>query len=430
MKQTLLLLLALICINAKAATAEPHITMTTVKNVGDSFEFKLAATTANTVVQVDFGNGTLVDKTIGVDPTYVSGICTGTLTIKIYGANITYLDCNQQHLSSLDVTRSTALTYLNCSGNLISLLKLNTALKQLVCSSNHLTSLDVKSNTGLTELWCSNNYLSSLDVKINTALTMLDCSTNSLSVVDVTSNTALIKFWCSSCQLTSLNVTANTALTDLYCNNNKLTSLNITNNSKLSVLYCYSNQLTYATLPLVIPAIRNYAPQQPITIASAYTINTPIDLSSQLIANGITTLYTWKTDNDTPLTAGTDYTISGGITTFIKAPSAKVYCEMTNANFPDMSGGKALKTTLTSITTITAAEEPKASAVNIYTRNQTVYLSLPEAAMIQVYDITGHLVKAQTCNSGTNSFEVPQKGIFVVKVNMDNQTVTRKIVIK
>jgi Leucine-rich repeat (LRR) protein len=38
--------------------------------------------------------------------------------------------------------------------------------------------LDVSNNTALTELWCRNNQLTSLDVRNNTALTELYCGDN------------------------------------------------------------------------------------------------------------------------------------------------------------------------------------------------------------------------------------------------------------
>ena len=71
-----------------------------------------------------------------------------------------------------------------------------TALDVLYCDNNQLTSLDVSSNTALSGLWCNSNSLTSLDVSTNTSLTSLRCYDN---------------------QLTSLDVSANTALTSLYC---------------------------------------------------------------------------------------------------------------------------------------------------------------------------------------------------------------------
>ena len=46
-------------------------------------------------------------------------------------------------------------------------------LEKLECSYNQLTSLDMSKNTALKELWCNGNQLASLDVSKNTKLTEL-----------------------------------------------------------------------------------------------------------------------------------------------------------------------------------------------------------------------------------------------------------------
>lgn len=66
-----------------------------------------------------------------------------------------------------------------------------TALTQLLCFDNQLTTLDVSKNTAMTALDCSGNPLTALDVSKNTALTALDCSENQLTSLDVSKNTAL-----------------------------------------------------------------------------------------------------------------------------------------------------------------------------------------------------------------------------------------------
>ena len=81
-----------------------------------------------------------------------------------------------------------------------------TALVSLWCQNNQLTSLDVSSNTALTYLYCGYNQLTSLDVSSNTALTELECWANQLTSLDVSSNTDLTKLWCYANQLECLNV--------------------------------------------------------------------------------------------------------------------------------------------------------------------------------------------------------------------------------
>ena len=95
------------------------------------------------------------------------------------------------------------------------------SLKTLLCDYNQLTSLDVSKNTALRDLYCASNQLTSLDVSGATALIYLDCSSNQLTSLDVSKNTALRSLNCSSNQLTSLDVSKNTALEYyLNCENN------------------------------------------------------------------------------------------------------------------------------------------------------------------------------------------------------------------
>ena len=158
---------------------------------------------------------------------------------------LTDLYCWNNNLTSLDVSNNTALTSLGCAVNQLTSLDVtqNTALEELDCSANQLTSLDVTQNTVLTALDCSDNQLTSLDVTQNTALTDLICSYNQLTSLDVTQNTALEVLDCWTNQLTSLDVSQNTSLTGLICAENQLTSLDVTQNTALEYLYCYDNQL-------------------------------------------------------------------------------------------------------------------------------------------------------------------------------------------
>ena len=105
-----------------------------------------------------------------------------------------------------------------------------TNLQVLKCESNELTSLDLSKNTALTELYCDRNQLTSLDVSNNTALAYLNCSANELTSLDVSNNTALTTLSCGTNQLTSLDLSNNTALTKLtklWCGNNPLTKITL-----------------------------------------------------------------------------------------------------------------------------------------------------------------------------------------------------------
>ena len=140
-------------------------------------------------------------------------------------AGVTSIDVRDEAISDLTgINYFTALTELDCSFNKLTTLDVskNTALTELVCSYNQLTDLDVSKNTKLTELYCSGNQLTDLDVSKNTALTELNCSSNQLTDLDVSDCTALTELYCGGNQLSDLDVSKNTALTELGCNNNQL----------------------------------------------------------------------------------------------------------------------------------------------------------------------------------------------------------------
>ncbi|MEE3153436.1 MAG: hypothetical protein VX282_01875, partial [Candidatus Neomarinimicrobiota bacterium] len=105
-----------------------------------------------------------------------------------------------------------------------------TALTTLNCDNNELTSLDLTSNSNLTYLYCRENQLVNLDVDNISTLDQLHCHDNQLTSIDLTSNVALTFLTCQNNQLTTLDLSSNTALTLLYCGNNQLTSLNVNSN--------------------------------------------------------------------------------------------------------------------------------------------------------------------------------------------------------
>ena len=146
-----------------------------------------------------------------------------------------------------------AITMLNLNGqNIADLTGIEdfTALENLNCQNNQITSLDVSDNTALTDLDCSDNQITSIYFGLpnygqNTALTFLDCSNNQLTSLDLTLLPYLISLDCSNNQLTSLDVShwsgGFTSLTSLDCSNNQLTNLFLhTNGQYNSILSNFS----------------------------------------------------------------------------------------------------------------------------------------------------------------------------------------------
>jgi Leucine-rich repeat (LRR) protein len=160
--------------------------------------------------------------------------------------NLSRLDCDDNQLTSLDVSMNTNLSRLDCRNNLLTSLdvSINTGLSTFNCFNNLLTSLDVSNNTGLLNFSCNNNQITSLNVTNNTNLNELSCAGNPLTSLDVTNNINLSSLWCGGGSLTSLDVTNNMNLSYLICAYTQVTSLDVSNNTSLLSLSIHSNQLT------------------------------------------------------------------------------------------------------------------------------------------------------------------------------------------
>ena len=104
------------------------------------------------------------------------------------------------------------------------------AVIRIDCSSKNIANLKgIKHFTALKILRCNNNELTSLDVSGFAALDILGCFNNQLTSIDVTDCTALRDFDCHANQLTSLDVSGCTSLTYLDCSGNQITSLDVSN---------------------------------------------------------------------------------------------------------------------------------------------------------------------------------------------------------
>jgi len=161
--------------------------------------------------------------------------------------SLTSLSCNNNNLTSLDVSQNVALTFLNCSDNPINTLDVaqNINLEVLYCATNSLSSLDLTLNTLLYDLDCNDNSFTTLDLTQNTDLEILRCYDNQLTNLDVSQNTFLYEIDCGSNLLTTLDLSLNTDLGSLICSNNSLSTLDLSQNTFLDFLICtYNTPLT------------------------------------------------------------------------------------------------------------------------------------------------------------------------------------------
>jgi len=168
-----------------------------------------AALVANTSINTNLDSEIQVSEAnVYSDTISIIGLGISDLTgIEAFTA-LTYLDCEFNSLTSLDVSSNISLTFLSCWVNSITNLNVSglTLLKELYCGQNWLTNLDVSSNTSLTDLACFNNSLTSLDISSNVVLDFINCSENLITSMDVSKNTVLTIFMCEKSSLSSLDL--------------------------------------------------------------------------------------------------------------------------------------------------------------------------------------------------------------------------------
>ena len=261
-------LLALVGLTMLAFTAQaqstppsgtPYITMTVTN--GATVQIAMWAAADSTPVWVETSPGSYAHVTVG--STYWTSFLNYTAndtTVKVHG-NLKGFICERNTTNLTGLTFSSGLTnlqYLYCDNNSITSLDVSglTNLKLLACDSNFLTSLDVSELTNLRGLWCYNNSITSLNVSGLTNLEDLHCNTNSLTTLDVSGLTNLKTLGCSCNFLTSLDVSGLTNLKSLSCDSNFLTAFDASGLTSLERLWCFSNPFStqaiddiYCSLP-------------------------------------------------------------------------------------------------------------------------------------------------------------------------------------
>jgi Leucine-rich repeat (LRR) protein len=147
------------------------------------------------------------------------------------------LFCNDNQLTSIDISTLSNLSQFRCHNNLLTNLDVsnNNSLNRLICSDNQLTDIDISMHPNFLMLRCSYNPISSLNLTQNPNLNNLSCRDMMLSSLDVSQNTNLTQLFCDGNQITSLDLSLNTELTSIRCHSNALTSLNINNNNNVSI---------------------------------------------------------------------------------------------------------------------------------------------------------------------------------------------------
>ncbi|WP_104735710.1 DUF7619 domain-containing protein [Hanstruepera ponticola] len=129
-------------------------------------------------------------------------------------------------------SEAVAATSLDISGEGISDLTGITSFVNLIylyCQSNQLTSLNLLGLTALEDLDCSLNNLSSLDVSAFENLTYLNCSWNQLTSLNIRNCNSLFSLQCYNNQLTDLELIGVNNLVNVLASGNNIVELDLSN---------------------------------------------------------------------------------------------------------------------------------------------------------------------------------------------------------
>lgn len=350
---------------------------------------------------VDFGDGNLVScsadsyQTTDVNnvskefPQAVSG-----QTIDIYmpeGEVMTSLSVKGMSLAGVDLSKATELSELtidNCG--LTSLdLAYNRCLQKLNIPNNNLTSVDLTGIYGdyeknvLRDINASGNQLTEFKILATMTARNLDLSNNQFTSYSLKDFDNLETVNLSGNQLSgefSLAYQGNATSIDLSDNN--ITSLLYDSFANLTSLDISGNRFTFATLPYM-PSQEGYvyAPQKPYQLLDKAPA---VNLSEQnlVIVDGVGTDFVWKKTSGELLVEGEDITVENGAAKFLKEDLGKVYCEMTNPAFPQLTGENIYRTTevevvgapTTVVASFTTTEDGEGSVTFTANRETALYI--------------------------------------------------------
>ncbi|MBZ4035951.1 T9SS type A sorting domain-containing protein [Flavobacterium sp. 17A] len=155
-----------------------------------------------------------------------------------------YLNCSAENLTNLDLSNNKNLITVDCTSNKIASLDLsnNTQLQELNFSSNNITEINLANNKDLTKLVMDRNSLSNIDLSNNLKLETLVFG-GSFTNIDLSSHTALTYVVAYNSNITSLDLKKNTLLDKLKIEETKISTLDLSLNKKLTDLYISNNNI-------------------------------------------------------------------------------------------------------------------------------------------------------------------------------------------
>jgi hypothetical protein len=375
----------------------------------------------------------------------------GNYRVNIFGVDSTYCPLTLFHLdyrsdndykiNSIDVRSAPELIKLEICDEEISNLNVgqNKKLKYLWCDRNQITNLNLSNNPLLVELSCHSNNLEYLDLSNNHRLFFAQLGYNNIANLDVSPCPALSTLECANCELININVSNNPVLYNLIIPDNKLTSLNVSTNSILNSVWCYNNALPLSVLYAIWQRVQN----KESTLLGTQTLptqsvekNMEIDLSANMMFEGIPTVFTAKKETESgDIATAEDYTLSNGKLTFHTAGTYIV--EMTNEA---IRGDEYITHSLAKVLAPFTVTAPIVAIIDVSAQNISLYpnpakhdlyiQSDTPVERVELYNQTGQRVLTEEHVVEKIDVSNLEDGFYFVRVTMDGVVVTKKVIVK
>lgn len=391
------------------------------EEAGTPVSLSIAATEPSYVF-IDYGDGNLIERKLEHTSRFYDGTLGESKTVSLY----TYKDApcairvfsiSSHAIKEIDLSRMTELECLNLSDTYLKNVDIsnNTKLTELTLARNSLSQLDLSRHTALTMLNLSDCGISTFDLTKLTSLQWLAISNNGMESIDLSNQNRLWWLNVGGNKLKTIDVSGMPLLREFYCNDNKLEQIDLSKQGDMAVVNLSNNKFRFSTLPLHNINKLYCSPQADVETEAA---GNKADLSSEATINGTPTEYKWFTASGTELTAGTDYDVSNGVTTFLTKQDEEVWCSMTNSMF----------STLT-LNTAKMKIQESAGITDIRVNDGTIDISCADKAIINVYDIAGNLVKSTVAKG--NGLSVPaHNGVYIVETQSDGHKSVKKVVVR
>lgn len=394
---------------------------------GESVSLSLAATVEAAAIFIDWrGDGSSLEQyTLGNTYTNFNATTVAGANVKVYSyeapGNLGVFSITGATMANLDLSGMKQLIHLTVSNAGLTDITLppSPSLFELFLDNNNFSEFDFSKIEGVSDFGISGNRLTEADLSSVTTLCNLALSNNKLTSFSAGNNPALNTVLLSHNEIENVDLSGAPGLEQLTLDHNKLSHLDISKTPRLRVLYVNNNLFDFSTLPRPRSGLNvyHYGNQQALHIEE---VNHQVDLSTQAEVDGTPTVYTWfigvpEFDEEGNLSGeslieGTEYTIEGGVTTFLRS-NPEVMCVMTNPLLPELY-------LYTNTIDATAGVENIGAGVSgeltVRVENGNVVVTAPSAADVRLYDAAGRLSGASTVTDGRAVFSRIEPGLYIV----------------